>query len=577
MLPLLILAPLAAQLQAAPRPRAPGQLTPVSASRTRGPDSAGAVRAARRAQAAFESYRRWNAPRVPISSESSCDERVGRMCHWYDEPPRPPEPPGISRARDQLIAKLDSFGELLPGDAQLAGLRIWYRIEAGRPREGVEVARRCAADSAWCSALGGLSLHASGEYAAADSAYTAALAAMPEEERCDWTDIETLLEPRLGKRYRKLSCADREGLEARVWWLAQPLHSMGTNDLRTEHLSRAAVARIFRDTRNAHDLHWRDDLEELFLRYGWPTWWSRDPRVLPSLDGDLRVASHTPVPAFLFFPSEHAVQEPLAALPDDWSFLRRHARTRYAPSYAAVLIDSLPHQAAMFRRGDSALVVARYDIRGHPMFRDRALDAALVLSRDEHSRPAIARVRGGGTEILQARVSPGPQLMSLEVRAADTARVARTRYAIRPSDASAVISDILLFEPTPLPPPSLEEALPAMRGSNQLHAGEQVGLLWEVYGMRGAVDVSVTLTRTSAHAGRRVAEMLRLRGKPSAIRLRWEDALSPNHDRRSTGSVMIDVGDRPPGTYELELSVRTADGRTATTSRTVRLMGKDAR
>jgi len=59
------------------------------------------------------------------------------------------------------------------------------------------------------------------DFAGADSLFAAALADMPEDERCRWSDISSLIDGDLADRYRNLDCAGRAALEARWWWLAQ--------------------------------------------------------------------------------------------------------------------------------------------------------------------------------------------------------------------------------------------------------------------------------------------------------------------------------------------------------------------
>src|SRR5207249_3572218 len=88
------------------------------------------------------------------------------------------------------------------------------------------VVEQCRAVRSWCEALGGLVQHASGEFAAAESLFSTALADMPEEERCRWSDITPLLDDKLADRYRQLDCASRAAFEKRWWWLARvPVHA----------------------------------------------------------------------------------------------------------------------------------------------------------------------------------------------------------------------------------------------------------------------------------------------------------------------------------------------------------------
>src|SRR5437016_13133585 len=117
-----------------------------------------------------------------------------------------------------------SAGASLPGDEWIAGQRVRYLLEDSQPRLAAQVLEQCRAVRSWCEALGGLVQHASGEFAAAESLFSTALADMPEDERCRLSDIAPLLDDKLSDRYRQLDCASRAAFEKRWWWLAQPLY-----------------------------------------------------------------------------------------------------------------------------------------------------------------------------------------------------------------------------------------------------------------------------------------------------------------------------------------------------------------
>ena len=153
------------------------------------PDSQHILRSARAAQAGFESIRRHNLPKEPGHGAADCDERIGRFCYWYDdddETPRPPPPESeaITRARARLLATLDSAALALPGAEWIAGQRVRYLLQSGRPAEALAAARTCRAALWWCEALTGLALHVAGDYGPADSAYRAALAAKIGRASC---------------------------------------------------------------------------------------------------------------------------------------------------------------------------------------------------------------------------------------------------------------------------------------------------------------------------------------------------------------------------------------------------------
>src|SRR5437016_4945882 len=128
-----------------------GQLAPWGrATAAQLPDSQHILRSARAAQADFESIRRHNLPKEPGHGGADCDVQIGRFCYWYDdaaEPQRPPplESEAITRARDRLLATLDTAALALPGDEWLAGQRVRYLLQSGRSVDALLAARACRA------------------------------------------------------------------------------------------------------------------------------------------------------------------------------------------------------------------------------------------------------------------------------------------------------------------------------------------------------------------------------------------------------------------------------------------------
>src|SRR2546425_841656 len=258
---------------------------------------------------------------------------------------------------------------------------------------------------------------------------------MPPDERCRWSDISVLLDGTLAQRYRRLPCEERGAFEQRLWWLAQPLYSLPGNDRRTEHLARATMARIERDAGSTYGVPWSDDLREMTLRFGWPSYWTReDPTTLGGL-ADPPITFHEPEPAFHFLPDAHAFDDPGSSTGDDWALdpdYPRRARERYAPRYAAA-VASLTHQVALFPRGDSCLVVAAYDLSRDTLFGGGdALDAALGRIRDEGSEPVMERRPGAGPSAeTAAKADCAPRPSSLEVGAATPRPTARAPWGWR--------------------------------------------------------------------------------------------------------------------------------------------------
>jgi hypothetical protein len=105
----------------------------------------------------------------------------------------------------------------------------------------------------------------------------------------------------------------------------------------------------------------------------------------------------------------------------------------------------------------------------------------------------------------------------------------------------------------------------------ELTGDRRVTLYWEVYG-REAVEpprVTVTISRMRASRARRLAEAVGLRDTPQTVQMEWEtDAPAGG---TAAGSVTLELGDRPTGTWRVSVRVATPAGGTATASRDLTL------
>src|SRR3989442_13596259 len=94
------------------------------------------------------------------------------------------------------------------------------------------------------------------------------------------------------------------------------------------------------------------------------------------------IAGHETTPGFHFLPAARAVLDPAAAREADFAPQAPRPRELYGPRYATAFTTPT-HQSAVLRRGDTALVVAAYDLPGDTLIAEGALQARLVLARDE--------------------------------------------------------------------------------------------------------------------------------------------------------------------------------------------------
>lgn len=516
------------------------------------------TRELRDAQARFESVRRMHLS-VLRSPPARCDARIGRFCYWYDStpPPAAAEAPAVREAREAFLTLLDSAGRGLPADPWIAGQRVRYLLDAKRPGEAASLP--CAAERWWCSALRGLALHVLQRHPAADSAFTAALDAMPPTQRCGWTDITALLEDRLARELRSAPCGEREVLADRAWRLAQPLWLTGGNDARSEHLARRTMDVLLNGTANPHGSGWAADTRELLLRYGWSETFTRSPSE-PLAAYSWSVLGHDREPNWNVMTRVASLRRPWVP-PDAWDLRSPLARSRYAPRHLTALLE-LPHQLARVPAGDSLLLAVAV-LPGEGALAGDSVTSAVLLAV-----PGEPRGTPFPGRTVMLTVPSDTAVVSIEQFDWGTSRAARARYSIAPLPCHAwCLSDLLLFEPLPgrdsLPLREvLERSIPA-----RVRRDQPLGVWWHVRGAAGA-PVSLALTLEPARAGtvRRAAEWLRLTRSRSrsAVRLRWQ---AVQRDDSASTRLVVRLPERANGRYRLTVTARTRAGTAVTASR----------
>jgi hypothetical protein len=558
---------------------AAAQASPQSAARARapaGPDSAATVRAAHRAQQSFESDRRGHLPLDIDNGRGACEESIGRFCYWYNPAEPPPEPDPIGQARMLLLARLDDAARQWPGDDWIAGQRVRYLVEEGWADSAVTAARECRGTAWWCAALEGYARHGARDYRGADSLYANAIAAMPESERCTWTDLSKLLADSDERRYSKLSCEQRQAINGRIWWLARPFYSVQGHDLRTEHYARLTMTRMLRNAASPHDLSWGDDLMQLVVRYGWPTWWTR-PFGRPGSGEEPAAIGHEPGPSFWFFAEPSIPPDTLdgeAWKEPAWDVARERPASRYAPPYARSFGAIRQAQIARFRRPAGMLTIGAFDLRRDTLFTGAEPKVAFAVARDSRTPPVVGpALFPRSTGIIAVTAPWAPAVVSIEAREDAYHRAARLRALVdRPSPW---LSDLLLVVAAEELPDSLDTALPlAVRGTDVVQGG-RVGLFWETYGepANDSVDLEVKVVRATGRGTAHPA-VGRTECAPdgkAAVAVRWRDAATPRG--RRARAVTLDLAALEAGRYIVGVSVAGARG-SACTSRPFTITGR---
>ena len=534
-------------------------------------DSMRDLRLARSAQSSFERARRYSLPEGG-GSAGRCDVQLGRFCWWYDaEPPNlPPEAAQITRRRAQLVSSLDLLAERLPGDAWIAGMRVHYRID-GKDFTGADsVARLCGADAWWCRALAGYADHALGRAAAAESAFTEALATMPAPDGCRWRDVSVLLPSNTRRYYEKLSCEGRRPVEERYWLLSRPELGGAANEWRTEFYVRRVLATLYRDATSTLQGAWGRDNEELMLRYGWPIGWRKSQTSYGSAT-DVSVTEYHSTPSFNFAPVEALYDTSAASGDDGWELEARTPEARFSPRRVG-RVAPVSMQVARFRRGDSVLVASAYAAAHDSLGEASATVLAVALGSGE-TRVVPGDGRTGTARLV---VESFPVLAGVEIADTTTRTLARARSLLRvPETADGLgLSDLLLFRAADGAPESLDAALAAAIPGDTMSRSRPIGIYWETYGVAESgesFDVGVTVERIDRSWIRGAKQLLRLTAPDNPLRLRWNDARPSVPGEALSRAISLDLANQPAGKYRITVGLVRTNGTVVSSEREIEL------
>ncbi len=269
--------------------------------------------------------------------------------------------------------------------------------------------------------------------------------------RCEeWTDLTTILEG-AGAVYGKIPCAQRDSVNAVVWWLADPLYAEPGNERRVEHYVRQLLIALHSSVQldpcnppgavrcsafdgrfDWNDLHGGAAIREMILRFGWPAFGiGMESRNMGDdhLNGYLQdsgprvLSTNEYTPSRLHtLPHWSDVEHPLQLNAGDWD-LGRPGRELWWPveHYArdAGPIGELRsgYQLAMFRRDDDIHVAMATEIVPQEIgsVPGGSLRVALALGATPQSMRVISVNGAAGLPVVaQMASAAGQQLLGLE-------------------------------------------------------------------------------------------------------------------------------------------------------------------
>lgn len=524
----------------------------------------------------------------------------------------------VQASREELVRTLDAAAQKVPTDEWLAGQLVRFRLEQSRYDEALAAARNCrptGSDGWRCLALVGLVESRRRNVTGAGEAFAAARALMSMQQRCEWDDIVALLPFGERTRYSKETCARRDLVNQRYWWLSDPLFVEPGNERHVADGERKMLAILRADVVRDERFDWQirsggDAMTELVQRYGWPSYTAWGGQGEDELHGSyLEMMKSRVRPPYTTFeytrgrlhtaPAWEVVHNPFSATITSWSLNepRDSSDIVWWPeehfARPRPLLQLTEGQTALFRRLDGILVATAHAITKAQRDSLGGASLATLVTSPQPSRLTIVDrrpLRDGQTAMLRGLVSDSASVIaSVEmVGAGDSTADARIRFAITPPTAlrSLPQGGLALSDPilTRVPPntdalATLGDSLiDQMLGTTTLRADtRRVGVYWESYGFRieDSVRIAVRVDRYDDSGFlRRLGAALNLVGDPQfGIEISWQEPDVPDRARAldafiQSRALVLDMTSLVPGRYELIVSVTKRSGESVASSRT---------
>ncbi len=443
--------------------------------------------------------------------------------------------PRIREMRALLLMMLDDGVRALPRDPWIAGQRVRFALDQGDTAHAAKAVTECRAAKWWCTALSGYLSHTRGRIAEADSTFLVMLKDVPATQRCGWTDYGVLFDDEDVKQYYKMSCAARDSIAEKLWWLTDPEYGDDINERRATHFAR----RVLYELRSSTSYHERWEMGlaemgpamfEMLVRYGWPSvsiWggMAEDRNHYGYLNignpetwnhGRFATAEYSQ-PRAHSVPTLQAVLDPMRSGETDWVLtdsafkVMSQSMKMWWPiehfERAAGPMVQVWSQHGLFRRQDSVMLplATSYPPEDFSLPKGDSLRGTLFLATApgvQRTFPRSAVV--GQPNLTKTFVGSTPQLLSLELHNTATGVLGRTRFGVAPPQPLNVLAprEIAMSAPVFIRPPTAEEvrndtpeaALARMYSTTRFDNISTIGLYSETYGF-AAADTAVLTVR----------------------------------------------------------------------------------
>lgn len=292
-----------------------------------------------------------------------------------------------------------------------------------------------------------------------------------------------------------------------------------------------------------------------------------------------RIAGFRREPSFNFFPDGHVFASPDQLTVEDWEFWNVLNRPTYAPLWADSFLPITDHQVALFRRGDSAFVVAAFDANdGAPPRETRRVGTFVaVIDRGGVLTPFGTTIEQAGLGVVSTLVAPWrPFVVSLEGLNPASRTAVRARFAPKLPLAGGrlSLSDLLFYTPRDSSPASLTEVVPRVLHATRAPSNRQIGVFWETYGVRpNGESLGYALLVTPADEGllHRALVKVHLAEPERSVSVQWREVPSTADGIASRG-VTVDLSLLRPGRYSVRLMLTSGTDLPIVTERSIEIL-----
>lgn len=517
----------------------------------------------------------------------------------------------IRKKRDAVLAMLDSAARKDLGNAWILGQRIRLNVDQKEyARAAILAGEQCYSSPALCAMLEGYALAAGGSRRGAEALFEYAAGVMTEEDRCAFLDASFFFEGEDRHSYAARPCAERRELDAKFWWLADPLWARQGNERLAIHVERQTLLLLRSSLTVDEHFDYRAKygggaVAQMILRYGWPSVFFYNNTEDDNHAGWLGFRDSTTNASHEYFRPRYHSTPPLGVV-EDMATLRGPELGDVAPPWIprrnaydefwwpiehfsrAGPVISMDAQWAVLRRKRAPAIVVAADPRSTRLpgdFLSTYTTALIAMSgpADSARRSTTpTTIEASGATVATMTIKPGLQVVSAEVLDVDrdSMPATRIRFAVdAPAGLDSLakdevgISDVILFASaagsTSLPR-SASDAFERMLPTTDLKDAARVGVFFELYGLAPNEDADVTLSvipldqpgllrRLGARLGAGAAN-------PGSFVVRWE-AGKPGTERGvatldgaviNTRAIVLNLEALKNGRYALDVGVGRA-------------------